>query len=211
MSTVKMEHVLVVPTQLFHEIGHVQGFTENVQPYLDILLDTDNTSYRPRNAMEEDPSFKQLIPYVIFRYRTDAGKTQLFQYTRGGGQGESRLHQKRSIGIGGHISSVDAVRKDADPYQQGMQREMDEEVQVDTAYDMTCLGLINDDETEVGRVHLGIVHICDVAEPRVTPRESEILESGFRPVSELLEDMDGFETWSSICLQALFGDTENLA
>ena len=211
MSTVKMEHILVVPTQLFHEIGHVQGFTENVQPYLDILLDTDNTSYRPRNAMEEDPSFKQLIPYVIFRYRTDAGKTQLFQYTRGGGQGESRLHQKRSIGIGGHISSVDAVRKDADPYQQGMQREMDEEVQVDTAYDMTCLGLINDDETEVGRVHLGIVHICDVAEPRVTPRESEILESGFRPVSELLEDMDGFETWSSICLQALFGDTENLA
>jgi len=209
MSTVDMEHVLVVPTQLFHEIGHVQGFTERVQPYLDVLLDPDNISYRPRSAMEEDPSFKQLIPYVIFRYRDGDGETHLFQYTRGGGQGESRLHQKRSIGIGGHISSVDAVRQDADPYQQGMQRELDEEVQVDTAYDMKCVGLINDDETEVGRVHLGIVHVCDVAEPRVSPRESEIIDAGFRPVDRLLDDMDGFETWSSICLQALFGDTEN--
>jgi predicted NUDIX family phosphoesterase len=209
MSTVEMEHVLVVPTRLFHEIGHVQGFTRSVQPYLDVLLDPDNTSYRPRNEMEEDPSFKQLIPYVIFRYNAGGGKTQLFQYTRGGGQGESRLHQKRSIGIGGHISSVDAVQKDADPYQLGMQRELDEEVQVDTAYDMKCVGLINDDETEVGRVHLGIVHICDVAEPRVSPRESEIIEAGFRPVGQLLENMEGFETWSSICLQALFGDTEN--
>ena len=58
---------------------------------------------------------------------------------------------------------------------------------MDTAYDMKCIGLINDDETDVGQVHLGIVHICDVAEPRVTPRESEILDSGFRPVAELLE------------------------
>ena len=123
MSTVDMEHVLVVPTRLFHEIGHVQGFTEQVQPYLDVLLNPDNISYRPRSEMEQDPSFKQLIPYVIFRYKTDDGETELFQYTRGGGQGERRLHQKRSIGIGGHISSVDAERKDADPYLQGMQRE----------------------------------------------------------------------------------------
>ena len=211
MSTVEMEHVLVVPTRLFHEIGHVQGFTENVQPYLDVLLKPDNISYRPRSEMEQDPTFKQLIPYVIFRYSDAEGLVQLFQYRRGGGQGESRLHQKRSVGIGGHISSVDAARGDIDPYQQGMQRELDEEVQVDTAYDMKCIGLINDDETDVGQVHLGIVHICDVAEPRVTPRESEILDAGFRPVAELLEDMDGFETWSSICLQALFGDTENQA
>ena len=208
MSTVEMEHVLVVPTRLFHEIGHVQGFTEEVQPYLDVLLKPNNISYRPRSEMEEDPSFKQLIPYVIFRYSDAEGGVQLFQYRRGGGQGESRLHQKRSIGIGGHISSVDAARDDIDPYQQGMQRELDEEVQVDTAYDMKCLGLINDDQTEVGQVHLGIVHICDVAEPRVTPRESEMLDCGFRPVSELLGELEGFESWSSICLEALFGDAE---
>ena len=104
---------------------------------------------------------------------------------------------------------MDAARQDADPYQQGMQRELDEEVQVDTAYDMKCVGLINDDETEVGRVHLGIVHICDVAEPRVSSRETDIVDAGFRPVDQLLGDMDGFETWSSICLQALFGDMEN--
>ena len=66
------------------------------------------------------------------------------------------------------------------------------------------MGLINDDETEVGRVHLGIVHICDVEAPLVRSNEVEIEGNGFQPVSELLADLDGFETWSSICLQALF-------
>jgi predicted NUDIX family phosphoesterase len=85
-----------------------------------------------------------------------------------------------------------------------MQRELDEEVQIDTAFDMQCVGMINDDETEVGRVHLGIVHICDVAEPRVAPREKEIAEAGFRTLAELFQELDRFESWSSICLQALF-------
>jgi predicted NUDIX family phosphoesterase len=208
MSTVDTEHVLVIPTQLFHEIGHVQGFTDQVQPYLEVLLDPKNTSYRPRSEMEDDPSFKQLIPYVIFHYRDADSGRHLFQYTRGGGQGESRLHQKRSIGIGGHISTLDVGQGDATPYELGMRRELDEEVQVDTAFDMKCVGLINDDETEVGRVHLGIVHVCDLAEPRVEPRESEIIDAGFRPVEKLMADLEGFETWSTICLQALFGDAE---
>lgn len=204
MSTVSTEHVLVVPTSLFHELGYVQGFSRDVERYRSVLLEPENTSYRPRREMEEDPTFKQLIPYVIFRYQDSNGATHLFQYTRGSGQGESRLHSKKSIGIGGHISSVDTGRADRDPYQEGMQRELDEEVQIDTAFDMQCVGLINDDETEVGRVHLGIVHICDVAEPRVTPREEEIAEAGFVPVSELLKEKDSFESWSAICLEALF-------
>jgi predicted NUDIX family phosphoesterase len=204
MSTVSTEHVLVVPTTLFHELGYVQGFSKDVDRYRGVLLDPANISYRPRSEMEEDPSFKQLIPYVIFRHQDDQGGIHLFQYTRGKGQGESRLHSKKSIGIGGHISSVDATQVDADPYSQGMQRELDEEVQIDTAFDMQCVGMINDDETEVGRVHLGIVHICDVAEPRVAPREKEIAEAGFRTLAELFQELDRFESWSSICLQALF-------
>jgi predicted NUDIX family phosphoesterase len=70
------------------------------------------------------------------------------------------------------------------------------------------VGLINDDQTEVGQVHLGIVHVFDVEQPTVEPRESELISCGFRPVAELLADTTGFETWSSICLEAIFGQTK---
>jgi len=203
MSLVHTEHVLVVPTEIFHRLGHFQGFSSDVERYLEELLSPEHTSYRPRGEMEEDPSFKQLIPYVIFRHTDEAGQQSVFQYTRGKGQGEQRLHSKRSIGIGGHISSEDAV--EVCPYEEGMRRELEEEVAIDTPYTQTCVGMINDDLTEVGKVHLGVVHLFDVETPTVSPRESEIVAAGFQSVEELLEDLDGFETWSSICLQALFG------
>ena len=85
-----------------------------------------------------------------------------------------------------------------------MRRELDEEVIIDTPCQQKCVGLINDDETPVGTVHLGVVHIMDVETPSVRPREEDILECGFRPVNELLADLDGFETWSQICLKAVF-------
>jgi predicted NUDIX family phosphoesterase len=199
------EHVLVVPTTVFHEIGHFQGFTADVDTYFARLLDPTHISYRPRDAMEDDPSFKQLIPYCLFRHTLSDGTPLLFQYTRGSGQGESRLHAKRSVGIGGHISREDAAIAGDDVYREGMRRELAEEVQIDTAYDETCVGLINDDETEVGRVHLGVVHVFDLAEPRVQSNEDDICETGFLPVDILLDDLDGFETWSQIVLKALFG------
>ena len=202
MSVVATEHVLVVPTEVFHRLGHFQGFCADVARYWQGLLDPAHASYRPRPAMEKDPSFKQLIPYVIFRYRDPAGQTLLFQYTRGKGQGESRLHAKRSIGIGGHISSDDAGQASA--YEEGMRRELEEEVIIGTPYQSRIAGLINDDETEVGRVHLGVVHLFDVETPAVEPRESEIMYAGFRPVSDLLAEIERFETWSQICLRALF-------
>jgi predicted NUDIX family phosphoesterase len=202
MSNTSTERVLVVPTQLLHELGYFQGFMPHVDRYLDRLLDPSQTSYRPRHAMEDDPSFKQLIPYVIFRHTDAGGQVSIFEYVRGTGQGEQRLHSKRSVGIGGHISSDDAGAEQ--PYAEGMQRELDEEVVVNTPFQQRCVGLINDDETEVGQVHLGVVHLCDVEQPSVEPRESEIIEAGFRPLQELLDDLEGFETWSSICLRALF-------
>jgi predicted NUDIX family phosphoesterase len=202
MSQVATEHVLVVPTEVFHRLGHFQGFCGETERYLRGLLDPAQTSYRPRPAMELDPSYKQLIPYVIFRHRDAAGQVRLFQYTRGKGQGESRLHAKRSIGIGGHISADDAAQTSA--YEEGMRRELDEEVVIDTLYRGKMVGLINDDESEVGRVHLGVVHVLDVEQPAIQPRENDIMEAGFRPVSELLADLARFETWSQICLKALF-------
>lgn len=200
-----VEQVLVVPTAVFHEVGHFQGFSPEADRYLAALLRPQHVSYRPRPEMERDPSFKQLIPYCIFRHVDAAGRTTVFQYTRGKGQGEGRLHSKRSVGIGGHISSDDAeTTAGADAYREGLRRELSEEVFLDAPFTERCVGLINDDETEVGRVHLGVVHLFDVAEPAVRPRESEIIECGFRPVDALLADLAGFETWSAICLRALF-------
>jgi predicted NUDIX family phosphoesterase len=204
MSTVHTENVLVVRTELFHRLGHFQGFTADIDRYLGELLSAKNTSYRARGEMEEDPSFKQLIPYAIFRHRDAAGRVSVFQYTRGKGQGEARLRSKRSVGVGGHIAIEDRTSDDAVPYAEGMRRELEEEIIIDTPYTEQCVGLINDDETPVGRVHLGVVHILDVERPAVRPREQDILEAGFRPVEDLLADLDGFETWSQICLRALF-------
>lgn len=205
MSQVVVEQVLVVPTAAFHDVGHFQGFSPAAERYLQALLRPELVSYRPRPEMERDPSFKQLIPYCIFRHVDAAGRATVFEYTRGKGQGEGRLHSKRSVGIGGHISSDDAgTTAGADAYREGLRRELAEEVFLEGAYTERCVGLINDDETEVGRVHLGVVHLFDLAEPSVRPRESEIIDCGFRPVEMLLADLNGFETWSSICLRALF-------
>lgn len=206
MSSVAMENVLVVPTDLFRELGYFQGFSRDVSRYLPQLLEGRQIEYRPRGEMEEDPSYKQLIPYVLFRWTDDNGQTQLFQYQRGGGMGEKRLHAKRSVGVGGHISSLDASAGQLDHvYREGMRRELEEEVAIETPYTETIAGLINDDETPVGRVHLGVVHLCDVERPAIAPREEDVLDARFRSVSEILAGLDEFETWSQIAVRALFG------
>ena len=208
MPDFPVERILVVPAALFHRLGYFQGFSREIDRYLGELFSPQNISFRPRPEMEHDPSFKQLIPYVVFRHSDAAGRQSVFQYTRGSGQGEGRLHRKRSVGIGGHISAIDAgADGSGNPYEEGMRRELDEEVSIDAPYSSRCVGLINDDVSEVGRVHLGVVHVFDVERPAVHPRESEIIECGFRPVEEILADMEGFETWSQICMRALYGNT----
>ena len=204
MSIVDIEQVMVVKTELFRQCGYFQGFSDKIQDYLPVLLDPANTQYLPRDRMEQDPSFKQLIPYCIFQLRHQKGDTSVFQYRRGSGQGESRLHKKRSIGIGGHISTLDVHESCA--YQQGMKRELEEEIEIETDFQQQQVGLINDDSNEVGKVHLGVVHLFTVDKPLIRPRENEILEAGFVPVRQLLDEIDDFETWSQICLQALFSE-----
>jgi predicted NUDIX family phosphoesterase len=210
VAQVQTECVLVVPTELFRRLGYFQGFSSDVERYLPELFSAQHTSFRPRHEVEEDPSFKQLIPYVIFRYRDPQGRAWVFQYTRGKGQGEGRLHSKKSIGIGGHISAEDvAGGHKSGPataaYREGMRRELAEEVAIDSPYADRCVGLINDDLSEVGRVHLGVVHLFDVESPAVRPMEPDIVDAQFQPLETLLADTSGFETWSEICLKALFG------
>jgi predicted NUDIX family phosphoesterase len=197
MSDLKtVEHVLVVPTLLFHEIGYFQGFCAEVDRYLKTLLDPAHTSYRPRPEMEQDPSYKQLIPYCIFQF-----EDKVFHYRRGKGQGEARLHSKRSIGIGGHISAEDDLATNA--YEEGMRREIAEEVFLESGVRVECIGLINDDQTEVGQVHLGVVHRFRLDSPKVRPREESIMETGFAAPNDLAGQLSEFETWSQICLEFL--------
>jgi predicted NUDIX family phosphoesterase len=198
------EHVLVVPTQIFHELGYFQGFCTDVGRYRDVLLDAKNVQFRPRSKVETDPHFKQLIPYMVFCHTDSSGGIRIFQYVRGKGMGESRLHQKRSIGIGGHISAEDREQHLGNVYRKGMWRELKEEVRLYTSFNERCVGLINDDSTEVGRVHLGIVHCFDVAEPMVFSNESDLIESGFMLLDELRTYREQMESWSSISLDALF-------
>lgn len=191
------EHVLCVPTMLFHELGYFQGFQPETRPYLSTLLDPAYTSYRPRDEVEEDPSYKQLIPYCVFVH-----EGEVFHYRRGGSGGEGRLHAKRSIGIGGHVSSEDDAS--GCPYDEGMKREIAEEVFLEAGWSERCVGLINDDETPVGQVHLGIVHVFELDSPQVRPREESIIQTGFAQPSQLRQDAESFESWSRICLEHLF-------
>ncbi|MGC1276489.1 MAG: hypothetical protein WBC44_22545, partial [Planctomycetaceae bacterium] len=191
------ERVLVIPTLLFHELGYFQGFNADVRPYLGALLDRGHTLFLPRSDAEDDPSYKQLIPYCLFRC-----DGRILHYRRGSGVGEGRLLGKRSIGIGGHISEEDADGSEH-PYEVGMRREIAEEVEIAGGARDSILGLLNDDQTEVGRVHLGVVHVYELDEPRVVAREASIAEIGFARPEELAATADEFETWSQICLAQL--------
>jgi predicted NUDIX family phosphoesterase len=205
VSTVAEEQVLVVPTAEFHELGHFQGFSTDVDRYFDPLVGSPNVSYRPRGQMELDPSFKQLIPYVVFRYRAADGTVMVFNYQRGGGVGEKRLAAKRSVGVGGHISTLDAGAGHHERvYREGLRRELEEEVTIDTEYTESVVGIINDDETEVGKVHLGVVHLFDVTAPHVAPAELDMVDARFSPATEVLADLDCYESWSQIAVRALF-------
>lgn len=199
------ENILVVDTALFHRLGWFQGFSRDVEKYQTELLAPENIHFQKRGLAENDLNFKQLIPYMIFAWTDSCGATSLFTYVRGKGQGESRLHSRLSIGVGGHINDGDLVRGSSDLYRQGMFREFHEEVTVSSTYNEKCVGMINDDRTEVGKVHLGIVHRFDLAEPNVVANERDLLESGFRSVTDLLTvPEESFETWSWIVLNALF-------
>jgi predicted NUDIX family phosphoesterase len=168
-----------------------------VERYAPILLDPAHFVFLPRSQAEDDPNYKQLIPYVVMKYRD-----QLFCYTRSQSSGETRLHALRSIGIGGHINPIDHGSAEH-PYRQGMLREVAEEVILDTAYHETCLGFINDDSSPVGQVHLGIVHLFELDAPNIQRREIVLTNAGLAPLAELMHEMAAFETWSQFVLREL--------
>lgn len=195
MSTEEL--VLVVPTKLLRDLGLFQGLSTDWKRY-DPLFAADAAHFMPRAQAEEDPEFKQFIPYVVLR----CGR-QIFHYRRGKKGTETRLHALRSIGVGGHINPVDGSGFDGF-FVSALLRELNEEVALPPGPPrLSPLGLINDDSTPVGQVHLGVVHILDLDSPSVTPREAALAGAGFDLVENLWNERDAFETWSRFVLERL--------
>jgi predicted NUDIX family phosphoesterase len=197
------EQVLVIPASALDRLGSFTGLRRGAD-LLSRLLDSPGLEFRPRADVESDPSVKQLIPYVVFRW-TD----RLFNYTRGSASTESRLRALRSIGVGGHINPVDAGA--ADPYRAGLRRELAEEVVIDSPFRGSVLGLVYDPSTPVGQVHLGVVHVLDLDRPAVRAREAALTHAGFAPINELYSERAAFESWSQFALEALADNRQRLA
>lgn len=188
------ERVLVIPTEQFRSAGYFQGFRQTDEA---TYLDPSCFSFRPRAGVETDPSYKQLIPYVVLMCGD-----QVFNYRRGKAGTETRLQALRSIGIGGHISEADAAGGD-DPYRTGMIRELAEEVAIGCDWTELFLGFINDDRTPVGSVHLGVVHLFALESPSARSKEDALADAGFAPWDELVARCDEFETWSQFVFEVL--------
>ena len=194
------ENVLVVRRSLFDELGSFQGLNFEPEKYLSALLSRGNNFFLPRSEAETDPTHKQIIPYALIVH----GSTVL-HYVRGKKAGEQRLVAKGSIGIGGHMNDTDEslFAWDENAYRAGVEREVNEEIVIDTTFEDRIVALLNDDTTEVGRVHLGIVHLFRVAEPKVQKREAMITSLAFLTRDELLARRESLETWSQLCVDSL--------
>lgn len=203
MSKYAGEQVLVVPRSLLEEIGMFEGIrTEAMDSAVSRLLDPANHFFMDRAAAEEDPSHKQLIPYCIFRCGD-----RILHYTRGKSGGESRLHAKISVGVGGHVNPVDTGegRTGPDAYHAAVTREIEEELDLPEKHQHRIIALLNDESNAVGQVHLGIVHLVDLESLDVASREDALADLGFSTLSELNGELhERLETWSQFCIRHLF-------
>ena len=151
--------------------------------------------YLDRPAAEDDPTHKQLIPYVVVR---DADRVFLMHRTDAGG--DPRLHGRGSIGVGGHLNPVD---DGDDALITGLRREWSEELDADWDPDFRLIGLLNDDSNPVGAVHLGVVFSVDCAGRAVDVREHDKLVGAFVEPPEVAAGWDRLETWSRLVADAL--------
>src|SRR3989440_6494368 len=194
------ENVLVVRRSLFDELGSFHGLNFEPEKYLNLLLSRGNNFFLPRAQAENDSTYKQIIPYVLLAFQD-----RVLHYVRGKKAGEQRLVAKGSIGIGGHMNEGDEslFAWDEQAYRAGVEREVNEEIKIDTQFADWIIALLNDDTTDVGRVHLGIVHVFKLAEPKVKKREAMIRGLTFLTREELMTRRESLESWSQICVDSL--------
>ncbi len=196
----QIENVLVIRRSLFDELGAFQGLNFEPEKYLKAILSRGSNFLIRRGEAESNPAYKQIIPYALIVFQDT-----VLHYVRGKKAGEQRLIAKGSIGVGGHMNEGDEslFAMDEQAYRAGVEREVNEEIKIDTPFEDQIVALLNDDSTEVGRVHLGIVHVFKLTEPKVEKREAMITGLTFLPKNELLARRETMETWSQICVDSL--------
>ena len=196
------ENVLVIKRSLFDELGSFQGLNFEPEKYLSAILLRGNNLFLPRDQAEQNPAYKQIIPYALIVF-----ENRVLHYVRGKKAGEQRLVAKGSIGIGGHMSEEKDKflwhTTDEQAYRAGVEREVNEEIKIDTPFEDRIVALLNDDTTDVGRVHLGIVHIFKLAAPKIEKREAMITGQTFLTKEELVSRRESLESWSQICVDSL--------
>jgi predicted NUDIX family phosphoesterase len=185
------EQVLVVPrAAVIDGSGWTGVRTDGTDRFLAIVAAEGR--FAPRAAMEDDPSFKQVIPYLVLR---DGERYFLMRRTRAGG--DARLHDLWSIGVGGHLNPGDGDLPG------GLRREWAEELIAAFVPEFRLVGLLNDDTTPVGSVHLGAVYVADAAGRPVAIRETDKLAGSFATRDEVAAVTDAMETWSRLVFDFL--------
>ena len=191
------EQILVVNRKVLfnNEENHFYGFIQKNDEKTKKIIDTfESYEVKRRGDMEEDPSYKQLIGYVLLK---DANTNEVLVYKRLVGGGEARLHGKASVGIGGHMNEVEG-KTIFEMLKINAARELNEEVGVseeEALNNLHFIGLINDDKTEVGQVHIGVVYECKVDKSKVEVKEDDTLVIKWMTADEAKEE-ENYETWS---------------
>lgn len=152
-------------------------------------------TYEPRAAMERDPAFKQIIPYLVLR---DGPRWFLMRRTAAGG--DERLHHRYSIGVGGHLNPGDGGLLG------GLRREWAEELRAAFVPEFELVALLNDDTTDVGSVHLGAVYVADARGRPVAIRETHKLSGTFADEPAVAAVADRMESWSQLTFEFLMGE-----
>jgi len=178
------EQVMVVQTADLRPYLRARMIRDGSRPILDVI--SAKHFFIDRKIAEMSPQYRQIIPYVLIRNGND-----YFVLRRLAKQTESRLHHKLSLGIGGHINPGHSLVD-------GMRKELEEEVRIESTYDMQFLGIVNDDSTEVGRVHLGAAYRLDVDTRSVMILETEKMSGEWLSRHALREARPAMESWSQI-------------
>lgn len=187
------ELVLVVPRASIMDDPGWHGITTDGLSGFEAIVARDG-QFRLRAEVEVDRSWKQVIPYLVLR---DGPRYFLMRRTQAGG--DARLHDRWSIGVGGHLNPGDRDLAG------GLRREWREEVRAEFEPDFQLIGLLNDDTTDVGAVHVGAVYLADAAGRDVAIRETEKLAGAFAESAEVAAVVDRLESWSALVFQHLDG------
>lgn len=189
------EHVLCVRREDVFPDGAWHGFVDKgLERYEKVIR--EQSFFMPRAEVEDDPSYQQIIPYLVFRHGDRYLLTRRLRAST-----EKRLRQQYSLGVGGHINPGDLEH--GDPVMDGLRREFEEEVVYGGSYEATLLGLINDESAPVSRVHLGLAFLVEGSSPDIQIRETTKLAGELLTLEEMRMFYLEMEGWSQIVYDRL--------